>query len=376
MKEREYYEPRLRYIDFCRAILFSLGVILHSAWLLKAQSTFLTHVHDFIHSFRMESFFLIAGFFSAMTLTRNTPQYFLRNRLVRLLLPLVVWGSLINIFLNCALRGSWHDVSFVESATYWLHEEWLGHLWFLGTLILYVLLIYGLHEVFPRAIDFFRKPFWNLSLILMSVLGLHQGLRFIYHLTLHDRYITLVVTDLEEVLNYLPVYLAGYVFFHHRAMLQQLVDKIVVNSAGVALFWAASPFLHSYWGGQLRQAWAVIYSIQVCAVLFWIARTFFNRAIPALDALSDASYTVYLVHWPLMAVLYRLMLPSHLPTLLLFLVLAIVTGILSYALHHFVISRSETLLLLLNGRLEQGPQKRGLTAWAPSTIVSDTSLLS
>src|SRR5262245_10746740 len=102
MKATEHNEARLRYIDFCRAVLFSLGVILHSAWLLKDRSPFLTHVHDFIHSFRMESFFLIAGFFSAMTLYRNPPEKFLRMRLLRLFVPLVIWGTLINVFLNCA----------------------------------------------------------------------------------------------------------------------------------------------------------------------------------------------------------------------------------------------------------------------------------
>src|SRR6185436_13780013 len=113
---------------------------------LKDRSPFLGHVHGFIHSFRMDSFFLITGFFSAMILFRNPPEKFLRMRLLRLFVPLVIWGTLINVFLNCALRNNWHNISFLESASYWVDEEWLGHLWFLGTLIVYVLLLYGLHK--------------------------------------------------------------------------------------------------------------------------------------------------------------------------------------------------------------------------------------
>ena len=79
---------RFHYIDFSRVALFSLGIVLHAAWLCQNQSVVFHGVFVFIHTFRMPGFFLIAGFFSARTLARFSPEEFLVKRLRRLAIPL------------------------------------------------------------------------------------------------------------------------------------------------------------------------------------------------------------------------------------------------------------------------------------------------
>jgi len=346
---------RIQYIDFSRAALFALGILLHSAWLLKAHSLFLADLHDFIHSFRMESFFLIAGFFSGMTLNNGSPENYLRNRLYRLLLPLLFWGTVVNIELNCALRDNWHNLSFLETSAYWLNEEWLGHLWFIGTLLSFVIVLYVLHRCIPRLPQLIPVRFLNLPVLLASTVALHRGLLFLNHHTINLA-VPLLITNGYQILDYIPYFLAGYVLFHHKALLNRIIDGVVFNFSGVALFWISEPFLHSYWGEQVLQMWRVLYSLQACALLFWIARRHFNKPNPHVHALSEASYTIYLVHWPLMAVLYRASVPLHLPVLLWFVLLACVTSVLSYGLHSLVIARSKLLLFLLNGRCERTPR--------------------
>jgi len=67
------------------------------------------YLHDFIHSFRMQGFFLLAGFFSGMSLLKDSPQEFLRKRVCRLGIPLLFCGLIVNHFLNCANHQRWSD---------------------------------------------------------------------------------------------------------------------------------------------------------------------------------------------------------------------------------------------------------------------------
>jgi len=341
----------LRYIDFSRAVLFSLGIVLHAAWFCKGRSDAFGALHDFIHTFRMESFFLIAGFFSGMTLTKGPPELFLRNRLQRLFIPLLFCGIALNTCLHCALRHDWHDFSFLMSSSYWLTGEWLAHLWFIGTLFLYVVLLYGLHKLCPRIHFVFWSPLCNLLTMLLTVALLRRALTY---LSSHISGVitgSLLIAHPAEVLEYIAFFMAGYVLFYRQDILERLINLAVFNAASVVLFWSLIMVLqNSFAGRQLLELWRAVYSIQVCALLFWVARRFFNQPNAVITTLSDASYTVYLVHWPLMAVAYWLISPTQLPVAVLFLLLVIATAVLSYEVHNVLVSRSHVLSFLMNGR--------------------------
>jgi fucose 4-O-acetylase-like acetyltransferase len=86
-------------IDALRAIAMLLGICLHALmpytgepWVIVDNHTnrFFVHFVAFIHSFRMQLFFLISGFFTAMLANRSGPVGMLKNRVARILLPLVI----------------------------------------------------------------------------------------------------------------------------------------------------------------------------------------------------------------------------------------------------------------------------------------------
>jgi glucans biosynthesis protein C len=353
---------RIEYLDFARAVLFSLGMLLHSAWLLKGSSPLLADLHDFIHSFRMESFFLIAGFFSGLLLKTGTPENYLRNRFLRLSVPLIIWGTLFNVFLNCALRNNWHNLTFLETSAYWLNEEWLGHLWFIGTLLSYVVILYAACRLMPNIAEWVRRPLWSLPVLIFFIVGLHRGFFLLTQHVLDVKSWSFVVTNGDQVLDFLPFFIAGYILFHRQEVLDRLVSYFPLNVACVILFGVSAPFLHSYWGDQVLQLWRVVYSLQACAVLFWISKRFFNKPNRAIASLSDASYTIYLVHWPLMAITYRLVGPIH-SVPVFFFVLVVTTSLLSYAAHHYLVSRSRLALLLLNGRFTPSQSESASQPW-------------
>ena len=76
MKVQPRKTERIHALDSLRAIMMLLGIVLHTAmtyadtnypgWIIKdsdATHIFNDYIHSVIHSFRMQTFFMVAGFF-------------------------------------------------------------------------------------------------------------------------------------------------------------------------------------------------------------------------------------------------------------------------------------------------------------------------
>ena len=95
---------RIHGLDSLRAILMMLGVVIHSAlayfppedeaWPFQdphVGSEWSYLIVEFIHLFRMPAFFLLSGFFGALLWIRRGRSKMVRNRIVRIVLPLLVF---------------------------------------------------------------------------------------------------------------------------------------------------------------------------------------------------------------------------------------------------------------------------------------------
>lgn len=93
-------DKRIHSLDQMRSRMMLLGVMLHVAgnyntmpaselWPYKDSDThgIFSALVVLIHSFRMQIFFLVAGFFAAMLISKNGNLAFLRHRSQRVLLP-------------------------------------------------------------------------------------------------------------------------------------------------------------------------------------------------------------------------------------------------------------------------------------------------
>jgi glucan biosynthesis protein C len=349
---------RYNYLDFCRTVLLGLGIVLHAAWLCKEQSHTLAHVHDFIHSFRMQSFFLLAGFFSGMSLVKDTPEQFLRKRVYRLGIPLLFCGLLINPLLNCANLQSWSDLSLQLTSEYWVSAKWLHHLWFLATLLQYVFVLFLAHCLWPRLQRSVRHHNLNLFTLCAFVtigffLSIHAGHAFP---VLRSEGAWFFVRP-TAFLYYSIYFAAGYYLFHHQNLLQDLGSNVLLNVLSILGFGLMHSSIGKIWGGvYVLQMWQGVYSLNVCGLLFWIAKEFFNKRNQLVQSFSDASYTMYLVHWPIMIVFFRFFHPSGFPVGLLFSLLVFVTGFLSFQFHALLVRRSHFLAYLFNGRRTNTPR--------------------
>lgn len=92
---------RIDYLDAARAFALLLGIVFHAGlsfmpvfigWAVQDVSTSPVVGAFFVvsHAFRMETFFLLAGFFTHLTLHRRGLPALLRSRAIRILVPLVL----------------------------------------------------------------------------------------------------------------------------------------------------------------------------------------------------------------------------------------------------------------------------------------------
>jgi glucans biosynthesis protein C len=100
---------RIHYFDHLRSLAMLLGIYVHAcfpygagflnAWFFQDQSTSVSISMGFLflHLFRMPLFFLIAGFFANYLIHKRGVKGFVKNRLVRIGLPFIIFLPLLLI---------------------------------------------------------------------------------------------------------------------------------------------------------------------------------------------------------------------------------------------------------------------------------------
>lgn len=110
--------PRLDYLDATRAFALVLGVVFHASlsfspifmgWAVQDISTSpaIGAFMNVSHAFRMETFFLLAGFLGHVTFHRKGAGAFVRSRTLRIVVPFVVgWFILRPLIVSGWIMGS------------------------------------------------------------------------------------------------------------------------------------------------------------------------------------------------------------------------------------------------------------------------------
>jgi peptidoglycan/LPS O-acetylase OafA/YrhL len=157
---------RLEYLDATRAFALVLGVVFHASlsfmpvfmgWAVQDVSTspLVANFMTVSHSFRMETFFLLAGFFSHLTFQRKGAGPFMRSRVLRIVVPFVLGWFILHPLLvsgwimgSASLRGSvdvWAGLrgGFQSLSTLPAGIFTGSHLWFLYYLAMITALALG-----------------------------------------------------------------------------------------------------------------------------------------------------------------------------------------------------------------------------------------
>lgn len=370
-------QDRLHHWDFSRALYLMLGIPFHAAviyslaheWAVSSpdKSQVLTWLSNFLHTFRMPGFFLLAGFFSIMILDRKGPVIWLKSRLFRLGVPLLCATLLIVPFqivvqsIALSVNGTlpWADLStHTAGQLTQFGEPWISHLWFLWCLIAYCAGLAMLHALVGGT---------KLQAALHGLVGLVMRNRIVSllgfaGLCAATAYVQSVVVAASPyygnaVINYnayVLYFCLGVVLFYSPKT-QDLLVKPGPKALCVGIVLAAISVVPytDLLGHTVKVIAGITGALLIVGYISNLAVKHFNKPNAKVRKLVDASFTIYLFHHPIIFVLATLFLMVNLPPIIEFAIIVVAAGFSSYAIHQ-LISKSSILMVMVGSNAASG----------------------
>jgi hypothetical protein len=390
--------PAERYhaLDSLRAAAMLLGITLHAAvaymnfaplpWPMHPTRHLLFDVHNlYVHCFRMQLFFLLAGFFAALVVEKRGPGAFVKQRLQRIGIPFLL-GMLtlvpltLGIFFLTVPNPSAGQQQFSIRDLFFSNTI---HLWFLYYLLQFSLLaalfvwcakrsplvgrftasagvVFGklsrrpeglLLLALPTFVVFLFSPAWG-------DIGLATGW----------------VPEWRVFLYYLVFFVAGWCVYHRRNLVNRLPDQVWYFGGWVLLLGLALPplMLMEHRAGVPNHQWLRIAAIAVYNLLTWsfiflflaLFQRWCNRPSRGWRYLSEASYWIYLVHLPVVLCFIVLFARLKVNAFVAFAGVCGCSMLVLAASYHFCV-RGRWI-----GRLLNGPAKNDLNTTSASFVPS------
>jgi peptidoglycan/LPS O-acetylase OafA/YrhL len=382
---------RLHGLDALRGFALLLGVVLHGAmsfmsgpayWFVTDtdRSAVLNVTFYVIHMFRMATFFLIAGFFAHMLFHRVGAKAFVKDRLRRIGVPLIVgWPILLG---GIAVTVLWAAVETnnlglpapaieLPKPRFTLTSFPLTHLWFLYLLLVFyglTLLVRGtvvaidgkgvLRSLADRVMTHLAGPFGPAILATPLAFSLNFRPQWVLWFGIPTPDNSLI-PNVAAFIGYGTAIGFGWML-HRQIPLLRTIQKwwawhlLAALGATVAclLIIGVEQVLLPAAQDSRKLLYAILYSIGIWSwafALIGIALRFFAGFSAPRRYIADASYWIYLVHLPLVLVLQVVMAKMKWPTLIEFpLLLAIAFGVMLTTYQIFV--RYSFIGATLNGR--------------------------
>jgi peptidoglycan/LPS O-acetylase OafA/YrhL len=413
---------RLHALDAIRALALLIGIVFHGllslvsflppmAWVVRdaTGSPLLDAFCYAAHIFRMPAFFLIAGFFAHLLYHRQGPRGFMRHRYQRLVLPLLLALPFVRVALVMLWMWGYQRMGYLAHdaqkahLSYWQlvgetlfspkqfqHGEFpWGHLWFLYVLILFCGGVWLLRPVVDRWLDpagglrarldrglaFLMQRWWGSLALGLATIGPMQGMQGLFGVDTPDR----TLLPGFAFLLYGLYFLLGWLLHRQSRLLAEfprywrgnLLMSIGLTTGLLAVAIVAAsrispinpegfrPLIMAFYKG----AYGLAAMTGMFAFLGWGMR-YLARPSRPLRYLADASYWMYLVHLPVVAVFQILVAPYAWPWPVK-VVAILLPSLLLLGLSYQYGVRHTWLGALLNGRrvaAEDAPGKQVRTA--------------
>ncbi len=298
-----------------------------------------------IHEFRMEAFFLVSGFFFIL-LFEKMQKGFLGERLQRVIVPLIAFGLTLNVFMNFFSQNINVDWNV---ASYFLTGHWLGHLWFLGNLSVYFV-------VFHTFLRFFTIP-GNLekTTIIFSFFLIAPIVSLLLALPVSDFYPKQVLfITLEKLALHAPYFLLGMIMYRNKEVFLSLFTKkgiAIAVFAVLAIKLVKRELAISGVDYNITTLFDDFSKPFLVYLVLGIFMVFMNKSNKTIKSMSDASYTIYLLHQPIIVLLYSwlMYMNFNLYIYIEYGVLVFTSLVLPFFIHTFIVNNFSFARLLFNG---------------------------
>ncbi len=369
------FQSRFFYLDKLRIVLTILVILHHAAiayggtgdWAITEAASdsispiIFTIFNAVNQSFFMSAFFLLAGYFTPRSYEQKGSFKFMKDRLVRLGIPLALYTPIIvpiNMYIiqNFAIEGA-QRMTFLEILQYqYTHFRiTFGHLWFLLVLLIFTV-IYVIFRGFTaryysqKTLHIFRDKFPPNKIFLLSI-ALLSILTFAIRLVSPVGEWFLFI-QFAHIINYTFCFYCG-ILAYRGDWFKRISNSNAKNWGLISLFTILLAPLIILLGGALESGnydvfmggltWqALIYaiweSILLIGLLIWLIHTFREKITyqgKVIKFLTANVYTVYIIHQPILIILNVAFLPIVIPTVVKFFLVSLITVPLCFILSHF-----------------------------------------
>lgn len=312
-------------LDLLRSVLMLIGVLIHASTVMSPYSNWsysstlklseTSHALVYAtHFFRMEAFFLVAGFFSLLVISRKNKAFYLKNRLKRVLVPLIFSMLTISpIVIYLSITYSSLEIQNITIGNFVIH------FWFLLTLmILSLLTYYGILDKAIKKVTSTEKKRLLLYFILISFFNLLINLAVIsIDNTNSAIFKQIYQLFVNSTIYYGIFYIIGCAFYKKRSMLDEynfnflhMIFSLLIYS--ILMFIIKNEIVSGYY---LKAIKLICYSTLIIPA--YISSIFLFKKFSDLKIkeskivklLVDSSIIIYLFHVPALIYISQLFDP-------------------------------------------------------------------
>ncbi|EBH2785922.1 glucans biosynthesis protein MdoC [Salmonella enterica subsp. diarizonae] len=316
--------PREYFLDSIRAWLMLLGIPFHisliystHSWHVNSASPswWLTLFNDFIHSFRMQVFFVISGYFSYMLFLRYPLKRWWKVRVERVGIPMLTAIPLFTLpqfIMLQFVKGkteNWHMLSAYEKYNT-LAWELISHLWFLLVLVILTTVSIGIFTWFQKRQKTSKPRPAAISLAKLSLIFFLLGVGYaairrtifiVYPAILSDGMFNFIVM---QTLFYVPFFILGALAFIHPELKARFTTPSRGCTLGAATAFIAYLLNQRYgsgdaWMYETESVITMVMGLWMVNVVFSLGHRLLNFQSARVTYFVNASLFIYLVHHPL-----------------------------------------------------------------------------
>ncbi|WP_315762813.1 acyltransferase family protein [Sphingomonas sp. Y38-1Y] len=349
-------------LDFWRALLLLGGLFVHGV-MLHPDLVILQMVAFASSGFRMAAFFTIAGYLAERSLRHREPSRWLQARTIRIGIP-AVFGVLT---ISPTIWWLTHDPREIADERARLIFDW-HHLWFLYGLMIYQAAAFVIVRHISRRtirrglVTIRRQGQTKVSLMLTMLMLVLIAVTTAGVIVLVPAPYAPMSLHLRLIFGYLPLYLFGMALSASPSLCRtMLVDArqpalFLLALAGVYALWRLilTPMIPSGSRPQIEVAIEIIYgAICPAAAVLLVMRSALRikRHSTLVAKLCAASFTIYVLHYPLIYVAHAIASRVAWSPLLEYGLAVVGVGLIAFAFHGVVVARHPLLALLINGQV-------------------------
>ncbi|MGL1902931.1 MAG: acyltransferase family protein [Fibrobacterales bacterium] len=363
---------RIILFDNLKAILILCVVVIHSVapfnggWgVVLGKSDVMIAIDTWMSGFAMHCFYMISGYFAAMSLGRYKSYENGLIRIKRLLVPALIGFVTYQFFSVWFIVASQKALPLGEALYhfewkyYLFFGGWVGHLWFINNLLVYyvIMIVADKYKTLNYCVDFFVSKIKKIRYIrIVAFILVMFFIGKLYKEVVPYFYLFSFFTP-PHLFKYIPFFVLGIILYRKNIVKRYAglqLKYCVLILVGYTVFVVIEQWLrisNTEFNSVMKWAYEGVYSLWaliLCFAVFSLANVI--PRISTVMIISQSSFSIYLLHHPIILVACYVLKRYEVFSLWGAVVVFFVSLVTSIALRKYVLLRIPVLRYVIGER--------------------------